>query len=62
MSHTDCDRPLYDCPMCGLICSDYRVLQEHVDLHLEESSFQQGMITCLKIKISSLNFYFLGHI
>ncbi|XP_004597647.2 zinc finger-containing ubiquitin peptidase 1 [Ochotona princeps] len=42
-SFEDCDRPVYDCPMCGLICTDYRVLQEHVDLHLEESSFQQGM-------------------
>lgn len=39
----ECDRPLYDCPMCGLICTDYHILQEHVDLHLEESSFQQGM-------------------
>lgn len=45
----ECDRPLYDCPMCGLICTDYHILQEHVDLHLEESSFQQGMIICLNI-------------
>ncbi|KAM5263453.1 zinc finger-containing ubiquitin peptidase 1 isoform 2-T2 [Ctenodactylus gundi] len=39
----DCDQPLYDCPMCGLICTNYCILQEHVDLHLEESSFQQGV-------------------
>ncbi|KAL2792471.1 zinc finger-containing ubiquitin peptidase 1 isoform 1 [Daubentonia madagascariensis] len=39
----DCDQPLYDCPMCGLICANYHILQEHVDLHLEESSFRQGM-------------------
>ncbi|XP_077018848.1 zinc finger-containing ubiquitin peptidase 1 [Tamandua tetradactyla] len=39
----DCDQPLYDCPMCGLICTNYQILQEHVDLHLEESSFGQGM-------------------
>ncbi|XP_037376189.1 zinc finger-containing ubiquitin peptidase 1 [Talpa occidentalis] len=38
----DCDQPLYDCPMCGLICTNYPILQEHVDLHLEES-FGQGM-------------------
>ncbi|XP_074224557.1 zinc finger-containing ubiquitin peptidase 1 isoform X1 [Camelus bactrianus] len=38
-----CDQPLYDCPMCGLICTNYHILQEHVDLHLEESSFAQGM-------------------
>ncbi|KAK2508007.1 hypothetical protein MC885_009942 [Smutsia gigantea] len=35
----DCDQPLYDCPMCGLIFTNYHILQEHVDLHLEESSF-----------------------
>ncbi|XP_007954455.1 zinc finger-containing ubiquitin peptidase 1 [Orycteropus afer afer] len=39
----DCDQPLYDCPMCGLICTNYHILQEHVDLHLEESSFEQGV-------------------
>ncbi|XP_005858978.1 PREDICTED: zinc finger with UFM1-specific peptidase domain protein isoform X2 [Myotis brandtii] len=39
----DCDQPLYDCPMCGLTCTNYHILQEHVDLHLEESSFRQGM-------------------
>ncbi|XP_004471281.1 zinc finger-containing ubiquitin peptidase 1 [Dasypus novemcinctus] len=39
----DCDKPLYDCPMCGLICTNYQILQEHVDLHLEESSFGQGV-------------------
>ncbi|XP_004614062.2 zinc finger-containing ubiquitin peptidase 1 [Sorex araneus] len=38
----ECDQPLYDCPMCGLLCTNYRILQEHVDLHLEESSFGQG--------------------
>ncbi|XP_005073338.1 zinc finger-containing ubiquitin peptidase 1 isoform X1 [Mesocricetus auratus] len=39
----DCHQPLYDCPICGLICTNYHILQEHVDLHLDESSFQQGM-------------------
>ncbi|KAM6183656.1 zinc finger-containing ubiquitin peptidase 1-like isoform 2-T2 [Erethizon dorsatum] len=39
----DCDQPLYDCPMCGLVCTNYHILQEHVDLHLEERCFQQGM-------------------
>lgn len=39
----DCDQPLYDCPICGLVCSNYHILQEHVELHLEERSFQQGM-------------------
>ncbi|XP_047715261.1 zinc finger-containing ubiquitin peptidase 1 isoform X2 [Prionailurus viverrinus] len=39
----DHDQPLYDCPMCGLICTNYHILQEHVDLHLEESSFGQGI-------------------
>lgn len=58
----DCDQPLYNCPMCGLICTNYHILQEHVDLHLEESSFGQGMFTCLKIRTSRFNFYFLGHI
>lgn len=38
----DCHQPLYDCPICGLVCTNYHILQEHVDLHLEESSFQQG--------------------
>ncbi|KAM4816402.1 zinc finger-containing ubiquitin peptidase 1 isoform X1 [Urocitellus parryii] len=39
----DCVQPIYDCPMCGLICTNYDILQEHVDLHLEESSIRQGM-------------------
>ncbi|XP_037699493.1 zinc finger-containing ubiquitin peptidase 1 isoform X2 [Choloepus didactylus] len=39
----DCDQPLCDCPMCGLICRNYQILQEHIDLHLEESNFGQGM-------------------
>lgn len=39
----DCNQLLYDCPMCGLICTNYHILQEHVDLHLEESSFGQGV-------------------
>ncbi|XP_004673852.1 PREDICTED: zinc finger with UFM1-specific peptidase domain protein [Condylura cristata] len=38
----DCDQPLYDCPMCGLICTNYPILQEHVNLHLEEN-FGQGL-------------------
>ncbi|XP_032263901.1 zinc finger-containing ubiquitin peptidase 1 isoform X3 [Phoca vitulina] len=43
----DHDQPLYDCPMCGLICTNYHILQEHVDLHLEESNFGQGIIEAL---------------
>uniref|UniRef100_A0AAA9SIT0 Zinc finger containing ubiquitin peptidase 1 n=3 Tax=Bos TaxID=9903 RepID=A0AAA9SIT0_BOVIN len=39
----DCNQLLYDCPMCGLVCTNYHILQEHVDLHLEESSFGQGV-------------------
>nr|XP_003404314.2 zinc finger with UFM1-specific peptidase domain protein isoform X1 [Loxodonta africana]XP_010595263.1 zinc finger with UFM1-specific peptidase domain protein isoform X1 [Loxodonta africana] len=39
----DCDQPLYDCPMCGLVCTNYHILQEHVNLHLEESSFGRDM-------------------
>ncbi|XP_054425842.1 zinc finger-containing ubiquitin peptidase 1 isoform X1 [Pteronotus mesoamericanus] len=39
----DGGQTLYDCPMCGLICTNYHILQEHVDLHLEESSFRQGL-------------------
>ncbi|XP_012888285.1 PREDICTED: zinc finger with UFM1-specific peptidase domain protein isoform X1 [Dipodomys ordii] len=37
------DQPLYDCPMCGLLCTNYSILQEHVNLHLEESTYRQGM-------------------
>ncbi|XP_062835735.1 zinc finger-containing ubiquitin peptidase 1 isoform X2 [Anolis carolinensis] len=33
---------LYECPICQLICTDYPVLQEHVELHLEECSFLEG--------------------
>ncbi|XP_059556121.1 zinc finger-containing ubiquitin peptidase 1 isoform X3 [Myotis daubentonii] len=45
----DCDQPLYHCPMCGLTCTNYHILQEHVDLHLEESSFRQGMFIYLEL-------------
>ncbi|CAI5769997.1 zinc finger-containing ubiquitin peptidase 1 isoform X1 [Podarcis lilfordi] len=30
---------LYECPMCHLVCTDYPILQEHVELHLEECTF-----------------------
>ncbi|XP_040522593.1 zinc finger-containing ubiquitin peptidase 1 [Gallus gallus] len=33
---------LYECPICGLTCTDIRILEEHVDLHLEEHSFPEG--------------------
>ncbi|XP_015275256.1 PREDICTED: zinc finger with UFM1-specific peptidase domain protein-like [Gekko japonicus] len=36
------DQEMYECPMCHLVCTDYPVLQEHVELHLEESSFLEG--------------------
>ncbi|XP_065590614.1 zinc finger-containing ubiquitin peptidase 1 isoform X2 [Cyrtonyx montezumae] len=32
---------LYECPICGLTCTDIQVLEEHVDLHLEERSFPE---------------------
>ncbi|XP_075780150.1 zinc finger-containing ubiquitin peptidase 1 isoform X2 [Pelodiscus sinensis] len=34
---------LYECPICGLVCANYQILQEHVDLHLEEHHFSQGI-------------------
>lgn len=33
---------LYECPMCRLVCDNYPVLQEHVELHLEECNFLEG--------------------
>uniref|UniRef100_A0A8D0HFP7 Zinc finger-containing ubiquitin peptidase 1 n=1 Tax=Sphenodon punctatus TaxID=8508 RepID=A0A8D0HFP7_SPHPU len=33
---------LYECPMCDLVCTNCQILQEHVDLHLEESSISEG--------------------
>uniref|UniRef100_A0A6I8N7F5 Zinc finger-containing ubiquitin peptidase 1 n=1 Tax=Ornithorhynchus anatinus TaxID=9258 RepID=A0A6I8N7F5_ORNAN len=32
----------YECPVCRLVCTNYQILQEHVDLHIEESSFAEG--------------------
>ncbi|XP_034274562.1 zinc finger-containing ubiquitin peptidase 1 isoform X1 [Pantherophis guttatus] len=34
--------PLYECPICHLSCTDYPVLQEHVELHLDECSILEG--------------------
>ncbi|XP_069462741.1 zinc finger-containing ubiquitin peptidase 1 isoform X2 [Ambystoma mexicanum] len=31
--------PCYECPFCQLVCSNCHILQEHVNLHLEESIF-----------------------
>ncbi|XP_048348287.1 zinc finger-containing ubiquitin peptidase 1 isoform X3 [Sphaerodactylus townsendi] len=36
------DQEVYECPLCHLVCTDYPVLQEHVELHLQESSFVEG--------------------
>ncbi|XP_060094481.1 zinc finger-containing ubiquitin peptidase 1 isoform X2 [Heteronotia binoei] len=36
------DQEVYECPMCHLVCTDYPVLQEHVELHLQESSLLEG--------------------
>nr|XP_056712194.1 zinc finger-containing ubiquitin peptidase 1 [Euleptes europaea] len=36
------DQELYECPLCNLVCNDYSVLREHVELHLEESSCSEG--------------------
>ncbi|KAM5165350.1 zinc finger-containing ubiquitin peptidase 1 [Mantella aurantiaca] len=30
-------RPQLECPMCSLVCGNFQILQEHVNLHLEES-------------------------
>ncbi|XP_054846813.1 zinc finger-containing ubiquitin peptidase 1 isoform X2 [Eublepharis macularius] len=38
----DNDQESYECPLCHLVCTDYPVLQEHVELHLEESSFLEA--------------------
>uniref|UniRef100_A0A4X2LX19 C2H2-type domain-containing protein n=1 Tax=Vombatus ursinus TaxID=29139 RepID=A0A4X2LX19_VOMUR len=34
------DQPFYECPICGLICTNYQILHEHIDLHLEEGHFE----------------------
>ncbi|ETE63552.1 Zinc finger with UFM1-specific peptidase domain protein [Ophiophagus hannah] len=34
--------PVYECPICHLSCTDYPVLQEHVELHLDECSILEG--------------------
>ncbi|XP_032072616.1 zinc finger-containing ubiquitin peptidase 1 [Thamnophis elegans] len=34
--------PLYECPICHLSCTNYPVLQEHVELHLDECSILEG--------------------
>ncbi|XP_063166854.1 zinc finger-containing ubiquitin peptidase 1 [Candoia aspera] len=33
---------LYECPICHLLCTDYPILQEHVELHLGECSILEG--------------------
>ncbi|KYO18891.1 zinc finger with UFM1-specific peptidase domain protein isoform B [Alligator mississippiensis] len=37
------NKQLYECPMCDLVCASPQILQEHVDLHLEECSFSEGI-------------------
>ncbi|XP_019393496.1 PREDICTED: zinc finger with UFM1-specific peptidase domain protein isoform X2 [Crocodylus porosus] len=37
------NKQLYECPMCDLVCASSQILQEHVDLHLEECSFLEGI-------------------
>ncbi|MEE6476097.1 hypothetical protein FKM82_010973 [Ascaphus truei] len=32
----------YECPMCSLVCTSCQILEEHVNLHLEESRFDEG--------------------
>uniref|UniRef100_A0A8D0C1D2 Zinc finger containing ubiquitin peptidase 1 n=1 Tax=Salvator merianae TaxID=96440 RepID=A0A8D0C1D2_SALMN len=32
-------KELFECPMCHLVCTDYQILQEHVELHLEECNY-----------------------
>ncbi|XP_074166126.1 zinc finger-containing ubiquitin peptidase 1 isoform X2 [Sminthopsis crassicaudata] len=34
------DQPFFECPICGLICTNYQILHEHIDLHLEEGHFE----------------------
>ncbi|OXB76491.1 UNVERIFIED_CONTAM: hypothetical protein H355_014535 [Colinus virginianus] len=40
-SDTENVEQLYECPICGLTCTDIQILEEHVDLHLEEHSFPE---------------------
>ncbi|KAE8602615.1 hypothetical protein XENTR_v10014055 [Xenopus tropicalis] len=32
----------YECPLCTLVCANSQILEEHVNLHLEESSCDEG--------------------
>ncbi|KAL8186436.1 UNVERIFIED_CONTAM: Zinc finger-containing ubiquitin peptidase 1 [Gekko kuhli] len=36
------DQEVYECPVCHFFSTDYPVLQEHVESHLEESSSLEG--------------------
>ncbi|CAL8287290.1 unnamed protein product [Merluccius merluccius] len=36
----ECGR--YPCPLCALVCSDSRLLQEHVEVHLQAEDSAQG--------------------
>ncbi|XP_053127969.1 zinc finger-containing ubiquitin peptidase 1 isoform X2 [Hemicordylus capensis] len=40
---------LYECPMCHLVCTEYPVIQEHVELHLEECSFLERNLSDLEL-------------
>ena len=33
---------LFPCPMCSLVCRDGLILQEHVELHLQEQTINEG--------------------
>ncbi|XP_075059065.1 zinc finger-containing ubiquitin peptidase 1 isoform X2 [Mixophyes fleayi] len=38
-------RQQYECPMCSLLCANGHLLQEHVNLHLEESFCDEAKIS-----------------
>ncbi|XP_051469368.1 zinc finger-containing ubiquitin peptidase 1 [Apus apus] len=46
---TDNVEQLYECPMCSLTCTDIQILEEHVDLHLEQSFSDGGSIRDLEL-------------
>ncbi|XP_041963869.1 zinc finger-containing ubiquitin peptidase 1 isoform X1 [Alosa sapidissima] len=44
---------LFPCPMCSLVCQDCFILQEHVELHLQESAMNEGATTDREASSSS---------
>ncbi|XP_042560827.1 zinc finger-containing ubiquitin peptidase 1-like [Clupea harengus] len=46
---------LFPCPMCSLVCRDGLILQEHVELHLQEQTINEGAETDEVASASSMN-------